>query len=89
MHAAFDRDPGRGEVVAELEQLVGDAETGQDLQGAGLDGQGAGLVDPVVCAVDEAGPHPVRGELGGQGQAGRSGADDEDLDRVAGHDLTV
>jgi hypothetical protein len=40
-------------------------------------------------AIDQPWPYPVSGQLGGEGQAGGSSADDEDVDRVAAHDLTV
>ena len=56
----------------------------QDLQGARLDAQRARLVHPVQLPVDDANGRPERPQLGGQGEAGRSGADDQDVERVAG-----
>jgi hypothetical protein len=44
--------------VAAFDELVGDAESGENFQRARLDGQGSGLVDPVVGAVDERGRTP-------------------------------
>jgi hypothetical protein len=40
-------------------------------------------------AVDQPWPYPVSGQLCGEGQAGGSSADDEDVDRIVAHDLTV
>ena len=40
-------------------------------------------------AVDQARADAVCGQRSGEAQAGGSGADDEHVDRVAGHDLTV
>ena len=42
--------------VSASDQLVSDAEAGQNLQSARLDRQRAGLVHPVQATVDEAGP---------------------------------
>jgi hypothetical protein len=46
-------------------------------------------VDPITGAVDQPWPYPVSGQLSGKSQPGRSSADDEDVDRIVAHDLTV
>jgi hypothetical protein len=72
--------------VAAGDELRRDAQTGQHLQGPGLDSQGAGLVDAVDLTVDDAEPRAERPKLGGQGQPGRTGAHDED---VEGHGSVI
>ena len=79
--AGVELDPDR--VVAPRDQLLGQPQPAQDLQGARLDGQRARLVHPVQLPVDDANGRPERLELGGQGEAGRSGPDDQDVERVA------
>ena len=44
----------------------------------------ARLVHSVQLPVDDADGRPERPQLGGQGEAGRSGPDDQDVERVAG-----
>jgi Domain of unknown function (DUF1330) len=85
-----------GDVHAQLhspvsagDQLVGDTETRQNLQGARLDGQRAGLVHPVQATVDEAGPDTEGGQLRSEGQPSRPGADHEHVDQPACHDATL
>src|SRR5215831_21123145 len=51
----------------------------EDLEGAGLDGRGARLAVGPELALDEPRGHAVAGELGGGKQAGRAGADDQDV----------
>jgi len=63
--------------VAAFDEGVGQAEAGENFEGAGLYGQGAGLMHLVGLAVDDPEPGPERLELGGEGQPGGSGADDE------------
>ena len=70
--------------VAPLDHGVGKAEPAEHLQRPRLDGERPGLVDPVELAVDEPEPGAERLELRRQGQAGRAGADDQDVDRF-GH----
>ena len=78
--ASVELDPDR--VVAPLEQLLGNAQPAQDLQGAWLDGQRARLVHAVELPVDDAARRPHRLQLGGEGEAGRSGTDDQDVEPV-------
>ena len=52
MHAQLDGS------VAAFDKLRCDAESGQDFQGAWLDGQRPGLMGPVVAAVRSAGRTP-------------------------------
>ncbi len=75
--------------VSAGDQLVGDTKASENLQSARLDRQRAGLVDPVQAAVDETRPDAGGGQLRGEGQPGRSGADHEHLGQAAGHDVTV
>ncbi len=72
--AGVELHPDR--VVAALEQLLGDTQPAQHLQGAWLDAQRARFVDAIGLAVDDAAGRIERPELGGEGEAGRSGADD-------------
>ena len=72
--------------VSASDQLVGDTEAGQNLQGARLDRQRAGLVHPVQATVDEAGPDTEGGQLRSEGQPSRPGTDHENLDQPASHD---
>src|SRR5262249_38652151 len=51
----------------------------EDLEGAGLDGRGARLAVGPEVVLDEPRGHAVAGELGGGKQAGRAGADDQDV----------
>ena len=74
--------------VARLDQPIGDPQSGEHLQGARLDGQGARLPGAVEAAVDQPGTCPVGGEEGGHRQAGRPGAHDQHVGRVA-HPFTV
>ncbi len=86
--ASVELDPER--VVAARDQLLGHPEAAQDLQGAWLDSQRPRLVDAVGLPVDDPTGRPERPQLGGQGQAGRPGADDQHVKRVAvggRHDL--
>nr|WP_240943822.1 hypothetical protein [Micromonospora thermarum] len=66
--AAVQAQPDRP--VAEGHQVVGHAETGEDLQGPGLDRQGAGLVRPVEGTVDDARVDAEGGQLRGHGEPG-------------------
>jgi hypothetical protein len=70
-------------------QLAGDTEAGQNLQGARLDRQRAGLVHPVQATVDKAGPDTESGQLRSEGQPSRPSADHEHVDQPAGHDATL
>ncbi len=70
---ACSRSPTVG--VAAFDDHVGQAEAGEDLEGAGLDGQGSGLVGLVGLSIDDPDTGAERVQLGGQGQAGRSCAD--------------
>ena len=78
--AGVELDPDR--VVAPPDQFLGDPQPAQNLQGARLDSQRTRLVHPVQLPVDDADGRPQRPQLGGQGEAGRSGADDQDVERV-------
>ena len=75
--------------VSARDQLVSDTEADQNLQGARLDRQRAGLVHPVQATVDEAGPDTEGGQLRSEGQPTRPGTDHENLDQPAGHDATL
>ena len=79
--AGMELDPDR--VVAPLDQLLGQPQPAQDLQGARLDAQRARLMHPVQLPVDDANGRPERLELGGQGEAGRPGPDDQDVEQIA------
>ena len=79
--AGVELDPDR--VVAPRDQVLGQPQPAQDLQGARLDAQRARLVHPVQLPVDDANPCSERLELGGQGQAGRPGPNDQDVEQVA------
>ena len=70
-------------------QLVGDTKSGQNLQGARLDRQRAGLMHPVQPTVDQAGPNAEGGQLRSEGQPSRPGTDHEHVGQLAGHDATL
>ena len=76
--ASVEVDPDR--VVAPRDQLLGNPEAAQDLQGPRLDGQRARLLHPVQLPIDDANGRPERRELGGQGEPGRPGPDDQDVE---------
>jgi len=67
------------------DQLAGDTQASQNLQGARLDRQRAGLVYPVWAPVDEAGPDTEGGQLHSEGQPSRPGTDHEHVDQPPGH----
>jgi hypothetical protein len=78
--AGMELDPDR--VVAPPDQLVGQPQPAQDLQGARLDTQRARLLHPVQLPVDDANRRPQRPQLGGQGEAGRPGPDHQNVEQL-------
>jgi hypothetical protein len=66
---------------AELLDAVDDTEVVHHLEGAWLDGLGAGRRTRAVGTFDQAVRDATAGEVAREGQAGRPGADDEDGDR--------
>jgi hypothetical protein len=88
-HPAGDVHAQLHSPVSAGDQLVGDTQPGQNLQGARLDRQRAGLVRPVQATVDEAGPDTECGQLRSQCQPSRSGAHHKHVDQPAGHDATL
>ena len=67
-----------------LQHLLGQAAGIQQFEGSGVDGKGAGDVGLMLAALDQPGLDPGQGQLVGQRESGRSGADDDHL--VVGHD---
>jgi hypothetical protein len=71
-------------IVAVCQQLLGHPQPPQDLQRARLDRQLTRLVHSVGLPVDDPYRRAERLELGGQGEAGRSGADDHNVEPAVG-----
>ncbi len=84
-----ERDDGHlARPVAEVEAIepeaagddvVGDAELAVELEGAGLDGHRAGRLARAGVSVDQAERTPRPRQPEGEDQAGRAGADDQDV----------
>jgi hypothetical protein len=75
--------PTRAELdsgVAPLDHGVGQAKPTEHLQSSRLHSERPGFVDPVALAVDEPGSGAGRVELRRQGQSGRAGADNQNVD---------
>ena len=68
-----------GAALAELQRALDDAELRVDLQRAGLDAERAGLRGRSGVAVDDLDAHAAAHELVGEHEAGRAGADDQDV----------
>ena len=69
-----------------LDEALGDAELGEDLQGAGVDDRGPGGVVPAGLVVDDGDVDAGRGQLGRDREPGGAGAGDEDISGDGGHD---
>jgi hypothetical protein len=87
--AGVELDPDR--VVATRDQFPRHAQPAQHLQGARLDGQRTRLVDAVELTVNDAHRRTKRPQLGGQGEPGRPGPDDQDVQLLArrNHDVRL
>ena len=75
---------GAGRALAELERPPGDPEMGVDLERAGLDAERTRLERRARVAIYDRRTHALPAELIGEHQAGRAGADDQDIGVAAG-----
>ena len=75
--------PQHHRVVAAPQQLRGRLQPTQHLEGAWLHDQGPGLVHPVGQPVHDPERHPQRLQRPGQGQPGRPGPHDQDVQPTA------
>ena len=79
-HAAPLRPDGcAGAALAEFQRAADDAELGVNLQGAGLNAKRPALHGRSGVTVDDLDAHAAPYELVGEHEAGRAGADDQDV----------
>jgi hypothetical protein len=70
--------------VAARQQLIGEPQAAQHLEGARLYRQGAGLMQPIVCQVDDADHRAKPAQLRRQRQPGRPSTDHEHVASAIG-----
>ncbi len=68
-----------GASLAELQRAVDDAELGVDLQGTGLHAERAALLGGPGMPIDDLDAHAAPHQLVGEHEAGRAGADNQDV----------